>query len=68
MGAFYGRLVARRRRAGSRVLGPPQMSGNGTSGVSRETLGSLLRSVHPGRHKQPGCVYFTRLSGAVRAA
>jgi hypothetical protein len=22
MGAFYGRLVARRRRAGSRVLGP----------------------------------------------
>jgi hypothetical protein len=68
MGAFYGRLVARRRRAGGRVLSPPQMTGNGAFGVSRETLNGLLRSVQPRRRKQPGYVYFMRLSGAVRAA
>ena len=53
--------------AGGRVLGPRQMTGNGTFGVSRETLSGPLRSMHPRQHKQPGYVYFTRLSGAVRA-
>lgn len=66
--AFYGPVVARRCRAGGRVLGPTQVTDSGALGVSRETLSRLLCSAHPRRHKQPGYVYFKRLSRPVRAA